>query len=229
MNTAEWWLAFGGVLLLGVQTSTSPCPLTTNIAAISYIARRVSKPYEVLFSGFLYMLGQTLTYVTLSFCVLCVPMFPGDQLTRSFAVMVGIFFGPLMILAGMMLTGMLNFSIPGVNEQTLRKIVERFGMWSAFPLGSVFAVAFCPTTAATFLGMLALAAQTQSCFLFPICFGVSATLPVLVLAGVIAYHIRLLSKILQVVQNIDAWMRNLTGTLFIVLGFYLTIRHNFVF
>ena len=137
--------------------------------------------------------------------------------------------GPVMILVGMMPTGMLNFSIPGVNEQTLRKIVDRFGMWSAFPLGVAFAVAFCPTTAAMFLGMLTLAAQAKSWIIFSMCFGVSATLPVLVLAGVITSHIRLLSKILQVAQNIDVWMRNLTGILFIVLGIYLTIRHNFAF
>lgn len=227
MNTAEWWLTFGGVLLLGLQTSISPCPMTTNIAAISYIAKRVGKPREVLFSGFLYMLGQTFSFVTLSFCVLCVPIFSGDQLTRFFAVTVGIFLGPLMILIGMMLTGMFHFSIPGVNEQTLRKIVERFGMWSAFPLGMVFAVAFCPTTAATFLGMLTLAAQAKSWFLFPICFGVSATLPLCVLAGVIAYHFRLLSEILQAARNVDIWTRNLTGTLFIAAGIYLTLRHNF--
>ena len=227
MNATEWWLALGGVLFLGFQTSISPCPLTTNIAAISYIARRVSRPREIVFSGFLYMLGQTLAYTALSFCVLGVPMFSGDQLTRSFAVAVGIFLGPLMILVGMMLTGMLSFSIPGVGEQTLRKIVDRLGVWSAFPLGALFAVAFCPPTAATFLGMLTLAAQVKSWFLFSMLFGVSAASPVFVLAGVIAYHLRFLSKVLHVIQNIDVWMRTSAGTLFIVLGIYLTIRHNF--
>ena len=229
MSITEWWLAFGGVMLLGFQTAISPCPLTTNIAAISYIARRVSCAREVLFSGFLYMLGQTLAYAVLAFCVLCVPLFSGDQLTRSFSATISIFLGPLMILIGMALTGMLHFSIPGVGEQTLRKIVDRFGVWSAFPLGATFAIAFCPTTAATFLGMLALAAQAKSWFLYPTAFGVCATLPIFALAGVIAYHIRMLGKILQTIQNIDVWTRNLTGTLFIVLGIFLTIKHHFTF
>ena len=229
MNATEWWLALSGVMLLGFQTAISPCPLTTNIAAISYIARRVSHAREVLLSGFLYMLGQTLAYAALAFCVLCIPLFSGDQLTRYFSVTVGIFLGPLMILIGMTLTGMLNFSIPGVDEQTLRKIVDRFGVWSAFPLGAIFAIAFCPTTAATFLGMLTLAAQAKSWFLFPLLFGICAALPIFILASVIAYHIRLLGKILQTVQSIDGWMRNLTGILFIVLGIYLTVRYNFTF
>jgi len=56
---------------------------------------------------------------------------------------------------------------------------------------------------------------------------VSAASPVFVLAGVIAYHLRFLSKVLHVIQNIDVWMRTSAGTLFIVLGIYLTIRHNF--
>ena len=229
MSTTEWWLALGGVVLLGFQTAISPCPVTTNIAAISYIARRVSRTREVVLSGFLYMLGQTLAYTALAFCVLCVPVFSGDQLTRYFSITIGIFLGPLLILIGMMLTGMLSFSIPGVDEQTLRKIVDRFGIWSTFPLGAIFAVAFCPTTAATFLGMLTLAAQAKSWFLFPLIFGVCAALPIFVLAGVIACHIHLLGKILQTVQRIDVWMRNLTGILFIGLGVYLTVRHNLSF
>ena len=227
MTLMEWWLAFGGVLLLGFQSSISPCPLATNIAAISYIGRRVSKPREVLLSGFLYMFGRTLAYFALAFCVLCIPIFSGDQVTRYFSVTVGIFLGPMMIVIGMILLGLLNFSIPSVHEEVLTKIVDRLGIWSAFPLGIIFALAFCPTTAAMFLGMLTLAAKTQSWFLFPLSFGISSTLPFLVLAGVLAYQIHFLSKILNTLQNIDMWMRNITGVLFIVLGIYLSILHNF--
>ena len=223
----EWWLAFCGVLLLGFQSAISPCPLTTNIAAISYIGRRVSSPREVLFSGLLYMCGGTLAYFVLAFCVLCIPIFSGDQITRYFAVAVGIVLGPMMILIGMMLLGLLNFSIPSVQEEVLRKIVDRLGIWSAFPLGTIFAIAFCPTTAAMFLGMLTLAAQAKSWLLFPLSFGISSTLPCLMIAGVLAYQIRFLSKMLNTLQNIDMWMKNIAGTLFIVLGIYLSIKHNF--
>ena len=42
MATAAW---------LGILTSISPCPLTTNIAAISFVSKRVTRPSAVLLAG----------------------------------------------------------------------------------------------------------------------------------------------------------------------------------
>ena len=50
---------------LGVLTSISPCPLATNIAAISYIGKESDRPRTVLLTGTLYTLGRALTYVIL--------------------------------------------------------------------------------------------------------------------------------------------------------------------
>ena len=62
----------GGLLLgmasavwLGILTSISPCPLATNIAAISFIGRRVGSPRAAIATGLLYTLGRTLVYVVL--------------------------------------------------------------------------------------------------------------------------------------------------------------------
>jgi hypothetical protein len=52
-------------LWLGVLTSISPCPLATNIAAISFIVRGMSSPGRVLATGVLYTLGRMLTYLIL--------------------------------------------------------------------------------------------------------------------------------------------------------------------
>ena len=41
----------GAALYLGVLTSISPCPLATNIAAISYVGRRVGDSQAVLKAG----------------------------------------------------------------------------------------------------------------------------------------------------------------------------------
>ena len=50
---------------LGILTSISPCPLATNIAAISFIGRRVGSPRAAVATGLLYSLGRTLVYVVL--------------------------------------------------------------------------------------------------------------------------------------------------------------------
>lgn len=64
MNT--FLLSAVSALWLGILTSISPCPLTTNIAAISFLGSQAERTKSVLASGALYTLGRTATYVLLS-------------------------------------------------------------------------------------------------------------------------------------------------------------------
>ena len=54
---------------LGIWTAVQPCPMATNVAAISYLGRRVDSPRWVLLAGLLYALGRTLAYVVLAVLV----------------------------------------------------------------------------------------------------------------------------------------------------------------
>ena len=63
----------GSALWLGVLTSISPCPLATNIAAVSFVGQRVGNPWKVLAAGGLYALGRALVYAGL--CLALVPVF----------------------------------------------------------------------------------------------------------------------------------------------------------
>jgi cytochrome c biogenesis protein CcdA len=49
-------------LWLGILTSISPCPLATNVVAISYVGKRVGSTRLMLASGLLYVAGRMLTY-----------------------------------------------------------------------------------------------------------------------------------------------------------------------
>ena len=64
--TTELWIAAGSALWVGILTAISPCPLATNIAAISFIGQRVSKRSAVLTTGVLYALGRSMVYVVLA-------------------------------------------------------------------------------------------------------------------------------------------------------------------
>ena len=50
---------------LGILTSVSPCPLAANIAAVSFISRRITQRNTVFLSGVLYTLGRSLTYIVI--------------------------------------------------------------------------------------------------------------------------------------------------------------------
>ena len=223
--TMEWWFAFGGVTLLGLQTSISPCPLTTNIAAISYITRNVGNPRDVLLSGLLYTLGRTLVYVLLAVLVLSAMLWSGEAMALFFQTRIHGYLGPVLIVIGVMLLGLVSFNFGGVQGEKMQKIADSLGLWSALPLGAIFAMAFCPTSAATFLGTITLSSQFQSNILFPSVFGIGTAVPVLIFAGIIALNAQLLGKAFSVMSRIDWWMRAITGTLFIVVGLWFALRY----
>ena len=53
-------------LLLGFLTAISPCPMATNIAAVSYISRRVTDRKYAVMTGALYTLGRMFSYSILA-------------------------------------------------------------------------------------------------------------------------------------------------------------------
>ncbi|MDO5565573.1 MAG: aromatic aminobenezylarsenical efflux permease ArsG family transporter, partial [Planctomycetia bacterium] len=218
-------MAKGGVFLLGVQTSISPCPLATNIAAISYIGRKAGNSKQVLWSGLLYTLGRMMAYVVLAMLLLIFVLFSGDQLTRFFQTVIHGYLGPIMILIGMFLLGLLSFSLDGSNTEKMQKLVDRFGLWSALPIGIIFALAFCPTSAATFLAMIGLATKVKSSFIFPAVFGISTALPVLIFTGILAFQSNRLANAFQVVGKIDWWSRTITGIIFLVIGIWFSLQY----
>ena len=226
--TTEWWCALGFVLLLGLQTSISPCPLTINITAISYMARNVSKTRDVLLSGLLYTTGWMLAYVLLAVLILSAVSWSGETTTRFLQTRIHGYLGPMLIVIGMMLLGMISFPIGGVQGEKMQSLADKLGLWSALPLGAVFAMAFCPTTAATFLAMIALATQFRSNVLFPTAFCIGTAIPVLVFAGIIALNAQKLGKTFAMINRIDQAMRTISGVLFIAVGIWFSLRHVFM-
>ena len=54
----SWYLNIISAFWLGILTSISPCPLATNVAAISFVARNLGSSRKVLWSGVLYSVGR---------------------------------------------------------------------------------------------------------------------------------------------------------------------------
>ena len=63
----EMLLTVGSAFWLGILTSISPCPLASNIAAVSLIGHRIEHRWWVVLSGVLYTAGRGLTYAVLGF------------------------------------------------------------------------------------------------------------------------------------------------------------------
>jgi cytochrome c-type biogenesis protein len=122
--TGELLAAIGTALWLGILTSISPCPLASNIAAISFVGKNVSNPTRVFIAGLLYTAGRMLTYLALG-VLLVSSILSAPAVSESLQRYMNIALGPLLILVGMVLLDLISFSLPGIGgSQRLQKRVE---------------------------------------------------------------------------------------------------------
>lgn len=219
-------IAIFTALWLGILTAISPCPLATNIAAISFISKNIECPYRTVFAGLLYILGRMLTYVVLGFIVvgglLAIP-----SIAHFLQHSINKFIGPILIIIGLILLNVikLNFSF-AVNHDRFQKFAETSNFLGAFLLGVIFALSFCPVSAALFFGSLtSLAVEYHSKLMIPAMYGVGTGLPVVIFAVVIAFFMHKLSEIYNNVVKFETWFRRITGSIFIVAGIYFIITH----
>jgi cytochrome c-type biogenesis protein len=221
------WSAF----MLGLITSISPCPLATNIAAISFLGRSVGNARTTLLSGLLYTLGRVVVYAGLGMAVLFLVQGGTDSAASGISMFLqrymGMMLGPALILTGMLLVGLLEFSVSvNLGGQGLQRRVERGGALWAFPLGVLFALSFCPVSASLFFaGLIGLSSQHASPVLLPVLFGVGTALPVIGFAFLIAFAGRYVGKAFDNLTKLDRWLRLVTGGIFIAVGFYYTLTH----
>ncbi len=213
---------------LGVLTSVSPCPLATNIAAASFISRRITQRNTVFLSGILYTLGRSLTYSILGVLIVKtlvdVPIL-SDFLQRYVNKILGI----VLILVGMVLLDLLRIPlpIPSVSENVAKKLAEK-GTFGSFPLGILFALAFCPVSAALFFGgLIPIAIKAKSGVGLPLIYGIGTGLPVLLFAFLVAAGTGYINNLYYRITRIEFYTKKVTGIIFILVGIYYALAYIF--
>ncbi len=216
-------------LWFGILTSISPCPLTTNIAAVSFISRNIGSPKRSVAAGLLYTLGRVLTYVVIG-AVVVSSLTAAPGLSRFLQKYMGKLIGPIMIIVGMFLLELLSFRNKGRNlDTTSQEKIKSKGLLGALILGSLFALTFCPVSAALFFGsVIPLAVNEQSRLMIPAIYGIGTGLPVVVVAIGIAISTKLVAQMFKQISRFEFWARTITGIVFIILGIYLSITRIFL-
>lgn len=215
-------------LWLGILTSISPCPLATNIAAISYIGRSVESPRRVLFNGLLYTLGRTITYLALG-ALLVFSLLSAPYVSNGLQTYMNKILGPVMILVGMFLLELIRFNIggPGLTS-AISSRADRMRTLGAGLLGMGFALSFCPVSAALFFGsLIPLAVKHGSSVMLPTLYGIGTAVPVVLFAALVALSAHSIGKIFDRVAHFERWARRVTGVVFIGVGVYLTLVYIF--
>lgn len=227
-DSATFAMALGTAAWLGFLTSISPCPLATNVAAIAFVSRDGGSPRRALVAGLLYTIGRSLAYVALA----AVAVFAVGQLLGVSTFLQGIFsklLGPLLIIVGMVLLGLIDLKLPQKAHAVSEERVRRAGLWAALPLGGVFALSFCPVSAALFFGMLIpLATRHGSVLTLPSVYGLATGLPVALFAIAIAFGATRVSAAFRAASRIEHYARPTTGVILIAVGVYESLRNIFL-
>jgi cytochrome c-type biogenesis protein len=239
----------GAALYLGVLTSISPCPLAMNVMAISYVGRRVGDSNRVMAAGLLYTLGCCAVYATLAVLLAATAMsIPAVSLfLQKYMHLV---LGPIFLLLGMFLVGLITFSGGGaMMSDGMQKRIDAMGIWGSLLLGMLFAVAFCPTSAAWFFGLVALLLGSEAgaiapvlakiginlpaaslpggIVVLPLIYGIGTALPVLLVAFLLAYSAQSVGKTYNMLSKVEWWARQITGWVFVLGGVYFLLKYVF--
>jgi len=219
MGTAVW---------LGILTSISPCPLATNIAAISFIGRQMKRSYAVLLAGFLYTLGRTVTYVVFGFIFVSSSHWV-PRISIFLQTKMTIIIGPLLLVVGIFMVDIFKFSFGGtILSNQMQKRIAKYGWGGAFALGVLFAISFCPVSAALFFGnTFGLALQHSSRLVIPGLYGIGTAAPVVAFAFIIAFSAKTIGIVYNKITLIEKWARKISGIIFLGVGLYMTLYHTF--
>ena len=213
---------------LGILTSISPCPLASNIAALSFCLRNGADGRKANLHGTAYSVGRAAAYTLLAALItaagLSIPALSGFlQRAMNKAL------GPVLVLTGAVLLDLLPLR-PGSwrpSDAWTRRLLDAGALGSA-GLGFLLALAFCPVSAALFFGaLIPLALKSGSFVLLPFVYGVATGLPVLVFAVILAGGTAALAGRYEKVRGFERRARTATAVALIVLGLYFSIKHIF--
>lgn len=204
---------------LGLLSSLSLCTIATNTAAFSFLVQSFSDWKRLLRASLSYTLGRVFVYILLGYALtLGALSIPGAStaLMRDF----NRFLGPILVIVGVFVLDWvpLPFRLPfRFNPERIFRPDVRH----SFLMGTIFALAFCPVSAALFFGaLIPLSIESRSPFLLPALYGVGTGLPIVGLVfslrlGTLAFRNRLF-----VISRWEGFLRGLTGGVFVLVGLY---------
>jgi cytochrome c-type biogenesis protein len=206
--------------ILGLMMAISPCPLATNITAVGFISKDIQVRQKVFINGLVYTLGRTLSYTLLAIVL----FYSADQFKLSHFLQVygEKILGPLLVIIGLFMLGILKIKFPGLSGFANRFSEKGIaGYWDVLLLGIVFALAFCPYSGVLYFGMLIpMTISSSEGILLPAVFAIATGIPVIIFAWLIAYTVSGVGKFYNRIKTFEVWFRRVIAILFIGIGIY---------
>lgn len=211
-------------IILGLMTAISPCPLATNISAIGFIGRDLENRRIVFIKGVVYTLGRAFSYTALALI-----LFFGVSQMHISSIFQGWgekVLGPLMVLIGLLMLDIIKIKFVSLGSIS-QKMQERSGngLWGAFFLGVVFALAFCPYSGVIYFAMLMpITLSSTGGLVLPILFAIATGIPVIIFAWFLAYAMSNVGSMYNNIKKFELWFRRVIAVLFIGIGLYFIVE-----
>ncbi|MDY6823670.1 MAG: aromatic aminobenezylarsenical efflux permease ArsG family transporter [Thermodesulfobacteriota bacterium] len=220
-------IPFVSALWFGILTSISPCPLATNIAATTFIGKQIETRYGSLVAGLAYTGGRAAAYLLVCFIIVA-GLFSIPGVSMFLQQYMNKLLGPLLIVVGLIIIDIIPLRLPqmgGVNAGFASRL-NRGGVIGGISLGFIFALSFCPVSAALFFGsVIPLALKFESSLWVPLWYGIGTALPVLGFALLLASGTRYAAGFVRGLTFMERYLRRLTAAVFIGIGVYFTITY----
>ena len=218
--------------VLGLLTAISPCPLATNIAAIGFIGKNIEDRKAIFKRGIYYTIGRILAYTVLGIILISIlkegaSMF---DIQKAISKWGELLIGPILLIIGfyMLFSDKINLPKFGFDGGEKGERLAGKGCWGALLLGVLFAMAFCPSSGIFYFGMLIPMSVTASTgWLLPVLFAVATSLPVLVVAWILAFSVEKVGEVYGKIQTVQKWLNIIVGTIFVLVGIYYCITMYF--
>lgn len=202
--------------------------MATNIAAIAFLGRRGDQRRAVAWSSLAYIAGRMAAYTVLA-AVLSAGLLSAPAVASFLRTKLEGLIGPGLILLGMVVCGWLPVRIPGIgglNELGTRLAARGFA--GEFLMGAVFALAFCPVSAALFFGgLLPVVVKTGATVVLPVAYGVGTAVPVVVAVVILAGGLGVAGKRVQALRELGGKLQLVTGLVLVAAGVWMTVRGVF--
>jgi cytochrome c-type biogenesis protein len=210
--------------LLGLLTAISPCPLATNIAALSYVSKKLDNRKYTVLASVLYTAGRMLAYTLIGVLLILIGL-SASRVSLFFQDYADKILGPLLIFFGLVMLDILKFSIfKGRLTAAIQEKIGDWGLLSSFLLGILFALAFCPYSAILFFGMLIpIALDSAGGIALPAIYGLGTGLPVMIFAVALSLGVAEIGKHVARIQKFEKYFRWFAGVIFIGVGIYYLV------
>jgi len=217
----EFWISGFACIAFGVLATLHPCPFSVMVSSVTLLSgmpgSRNKRRFYLLIFGLAYMFVIAGVGIALGLGVFSISKM-SLYLQRVFPA----FLGPLFIISGMILNGLLDFG--KYKNGLLLKIPSSSGsLTSVLYVGGMVGLSFCPATAALYFGaMMPLAIQQDHLVLFPTLYGFGAVLPIVVISGALQqFQHKFKSK---------SWLKSIpiiAGWILILAGVYISVDSVF--